>query len=227
MTILYNDQYMYYVTEVTMCTTGVDVGACHWIIQHVVDTCGCMTSFLCLDFNSLIPGRCGSNFKSVISEHFHELFFVKMFWDECLRTYLMIYKSTLVQMLVMACCRQVITANKLLLEPKLTHIYDTISYGISGLQWINTPMHCETYKSGHTDFAVYWDRWSSTCSNTGRVNMICKELTNVYLASVKSTDIHLRAILQRDTSAINHCISLKTTSLKFHSNLPEVNELSV
>ena len=143
MTILYNDQYMYYVTEVTMCTTGVDVGACHWIIQHVVDTCGCMTSFLCLDFNSLIPGRCGSNFKSVISEHFHELFFVKMFWDECLRTYLMIYKSTLVQMLVMACCRQVITANKPLLEPNLPiHVsmtpYHMASLGYSELTlpWI-------------------------------------------------------------------------------------------
>ena len=49
--------------------------------------------------------------------------------------------------------------------------------------------------------------------------------TDVDLSSLKSSDNNLRAINEKDTSAIKYYIHLKTTDPKFHSNIPGINEL--
>ena len=51
-------------------------------------------------------------------------------------------------------------------------------------------------------------------------------LTNVDVSSIRFGDIHLRAILQKVSQPPIIKISLKITYLKFHSNLPGVNELT-
>ena len=51
--------------------------------------------------------------------------------------------------------------------------------------------------------------------------------TNVDLSSVRSIDIHLRAILQKIPQPPIIKISLKIIFLKFVSNLPGANELNI
>ena len=74
-----------------------------------------------LHLNSLAPGRCGSNFKSVNFEHMLWIKFmnpsVKLFWGECHRTPLMLNQCSGNGL--------VPSGNKLLPEPMLTQIYAT------------------------------------------------------------------------------------------------------
>ena len=50
--------------------------------------------------------------------------------------------------------------------------------------------------------------------------------TNADLRSAKSNDINLRTVLEDIPQSSNTGISLKITYLKFHSNLPRVNDLT-
>ena len=52
-------------------------------------------------------------------------------------------------------------------------------------------------------------------------------LTNVDWSSIRSSDIHMRAILQKKLQPPIIKFSLKITYLKFHSNLLGVNELNL
>ena len=73
---------------------------------------------------------------------------------------------------------------------------------------------------GNTDLGQHWLRYWLVAWWQQAITW-----TNVDLSSIRSSVIHLRAILQKISQPTMIKISLKITYLKFRSNLPGVNEL--
>ena len=72
------------------------------------------------------------------------------------------------------------------------------------------------------DLGQRWLReWIVACRHQAIIR------TNVDLSSIRPSEIHLRAILQKISEPPIITISLKIIYLKFHSNLPGVNLLNI
>ena len=87
---------------------------------------------------------------------------------------------------------------------------------------------CALFNSFWPSDVIWWQGSTSTLAQVMACYLTAPShyLTNVDI-SVRSSGIHLRAILQEITQPSVTEISLKITYLKFHSNLPRVNELTV
>ena len=74
--------------------------------------------------------------------------------------------------------------------------------------------------------AIWWHRSGSTLAQVMACWHQAITWTNVDLSSVRSSDIHLRAISQETTQPSTFNICLKITYLRLQSNLPGANELT-
>ena len=102
--------------------------------------------------------------------------------------------------------------------------WNIVDYSSDSQRHILLPFtHCGLVTPyGDIDPGQHWLRWWLVAWRHQAITW-----TNVDLSSIRSSDIHLRSILWKVSQPSIIEISLKITYLKFHSNFPGVNELTL
>ena len=93
---------------------------------------------------------------------------------------------------------------------------NNLTGGIGLIQWSLTPPY------GAIGLGQHWLRWRLAAWRNQNITQ-----TNIDLAWVRFTDIHHRTIAWERIESLMYKICLKITNLRYHSNLPGVNELIV